>query len=74
MTAVTHIKGKDPKEKERDKEKERERERERAAANAVKQQLAAQPGLQCALRACRERLFRARVESAEALSVSAFAA
>ncbi len=45
VTAVTHIKGKDPKEKERDKEKERERER--AAANAVKQQLAAQPGLQC---------------------------
>lgn len=50
VTAVTHIKGKDPKEKDRDKEKERERER--AAANAVKQQLAAQPGLQCAPHSC----------------------
>jgi hypothetical protein len=50
--AVTHVKAKDPKEKEKEKEKEREREkqleRERAAAQAAKQQLAAQAGIKCA--------------------------
>ncbi len=46
------MKAKDPKEKEKEKEKEREREkqleRERAAAQAAKQQLAAQAGIKCA--------------------------
>jgi hypothetical protein len=48
---VQHVKTKDPKEKEKEKEKERERERqlerERAAAQAAKQQLAAQAGIKC---------------------------
>ncbi|BDA45543.1 General negative regulator of transcription subunit 3 [Coccomyxa sp. Obi] len=47
--AVAHVKAKDPKDKEKEKEKERERERqverERAAAQAAKQQLAAQQGI-----------------------------
>ncbi len=50
--AVAHVKAKDPKDKEKEKEKERERERqverERAAAQAAKQQLAAQQGIKCA--------------------------
>lgn len=50
---VAHVKAKDPKDKEKEKEKERERERqlerERAAAQAAKQQLAAQAGIKCAL-------------------------
>lgn len=49
---VTHVKAKDPKDKEKEKEKERERERqlerERAAAQAAKQQLAAQAGIKYA--------------------------
>lgn len=49
---MTHVKIKDPKDKEKEKEKERERERqlerERAAAQAAKQQLAAQAGIKYA--------------------------